>query len=119
MGKAPNQHATPHGDQWGVCREGDKRLTSIQPVQAEAIDTARETARRQHSELVIHRPDGTIRDRDRYGPGRCPPRGRKILSFRALPETGPTVSSSNGTQIPTSEARVIRARTTLVASGER
>jgi len=119
MSKAKNQHAATHGDQWGVCREGNKRLTSIQPAQAEAIDAAHEIARRQHNEVVIRRPDGTIRDRDRYGPDRCPPRGPKILSFRALPEAAPTVSSSNGTQIRTSEARVIRARTTLVASVER
>ena len=73
MGK--NQHVVPAGDSWGVRGEGNERLTSIHNTQAEAIEAAREIARNQQSELVIHRPDGRIRDKDSYGPDSFPPRG--------------------------------------------
>jgi len=65
MGK--DQHVVPHGDDWGVRGEGNGRLTSIHDTQAEAIDAARDIARNQRSEVVIHRPDGRIRDSDSYG----------------------------------------------------
>lgn len=73
MGK--NQHVVPVGDSWGVRGEGNERLTSLHNTQAEAIEAAREIARNQQSELVIHRPDGRIRDKDSYGPDSFPPRG--------------------------------------------
>lgn len=73
MGK--NQHVVPAGDSWGVRGEGNERLTSLHDTQAEAIEAAREIARNQQSELVIHRPDGRIRDKDTYGRDPFPPRG--------------------------------------------
>jgi hypothetical protein len=73
----PRQHVVPAGDQWGVRREGSERLTSIHPTQGEAIEAGREIARNQQTELVIHRPDGTIRDSDSYGNDPMPPRDRK------------------------------------------
>jgi uncharacterized protein YdaT len=73
MGK--NQHVVPAGDAWGVRGEGNERLTSIHDTQAEAIEAAREIARNQQSELVIHRPDGRIRDKDSHGRDSYPPRG--------------------------------------------
>jgi uncharacterized protein YdaT len=73
MGK--NQHVVPAGDAWGVQGERNERRTSIHDTQAEAIEAAREIARNQQSELVIHRPDGRIRDKDSYGPDSFPPRG--------------------------------------------
>jgi uncharacterized protein YdaT len=73
MGK--NQHVVPAGDSWGVRGEGNERLTSIHDTQAEAIEAAREIARNQQSELVIHRRDGRIRDKDSYEPDPFPPRG--------------------------------------------
>ena len=37
------------------------------PTQKQAIDIAREIAKNQKSELVIHKKDGTIRDKDSFG----------------------------------------------------
>lgn len=75
MGK--NQHVVPTGDDWGVRGEGNERLTSIHDTQAEAEAAAREIAINQRSEVVIHRPDGRIRDRDSYGNDPFPPRDNK------------------------------------------
>lgn len=75
MGK--NQHVVPADGSWGVRGEGNERRTSIHDTQAEAIEAAREIARNQQSEVVIHRPDGRIRDKDSYGRDPFPPRDRK------------------------------------------
>ena len=73
-----NQHVvhTPNG-LWGVRGEGNSKLTRETPTQSEAIDVARGIAINQKSEVVIHRKDGTIRDKDSYGNDPCPPRDKK------------------------------------------
>jgi hypothetical protein len=70
-----NQHVVPHGDEWAVKGAGNDRATSLHSTQGEAIERAREIARNQESELVIHRPNGQIRDRDSYGNDPFPPEG--------------------------------------------
>lgn len=70
-----NQHVVPNGDGWGVKGEGNERLTSRHDTQGRAIEAAREIAMRNRSEVVIHRPDGRIRDRDSYGNDPFPPKG--------------------------------------------
>lgn len=74
MGK--NQHVTPHSNGgWQVKGEGNTRATVRTTTQKDAIDIAREISRNQGSELVIHRPDGRIRDKDSHGKDPFPPRG--------------------------------------------
>lgn len=74
MGK--NQHVTPHPDGgWQVKGENNSRATVRTSTQAAAIDIAREIARNQEAELVIHRPNGQIRDKDSYGNDPYPPEG--------------------------------------------
>lgn len=70
-----NQHVVPHENGWAVRGEGNERATSVHNTQQQAIDVAREIARNQQAELVIHRPDGRIRDKDSYGNDPFPPRG--------------------------------------------
>ena len=66
MGK--NQHVTPHtGGGWQVIGAGNSRATVRTNTQAEAIAVAREIARNQGSELVIHGADGRIREKDSHG----------------------------------------------------
>ena len=72
-----NQHVVPHGDNWAVRGERNKKVTRITRTQQEAIDIARQIARNQGSEVVIHRPDGTIRDKDSYGHDPNPPKDTK------------------------------------------
>ena len=73
-----NQHVVPvRGKGWGVRGAGNDKLTAITDTQGEAIEIAREIAKNQGSEVVIHRPDGTIRDKDSYGPDPHPPKDTK------------------------------------------
>lgn len=73
-----NQHAvpTPNGN-WGVRGEGNSKITKETSTQTQAIDIARDIAKNQESEVVIHRKDGTIRDKDSYGKDPCPPVDKK------------------------------------------
>jgi len=75
MGK--NQHVVKRNNSWGVKGEGNKRLTSLQPTQKEAIEIARKIAINQKSEVVIHGRDGKISDKDSYGNDPCPPKDKK------------------------------------------
>lgn len=73
MGK--NQHVVPRGTGWAVRGEGNQRVTSTHNTQAEAIEAGREIATNQQSELLIHRPNGQIRERNSYGNDPYPPKG--------------------------------------------
>ena len=74
MGK--NQHVTPHPNGgWQGKGAGNSRATARTATQKEAIEIAREIARNQNSELVIHRPNGQIRDKDSHGRDPFPPEG--------------------------------------------
>lgn len=73
MGK--NQHVVPHNDKWAVKGEGNSKATKVTPTQKEAINVAKGIAKNNNSELVIHRPDGRIREKNSYGSDPFPPEG--------------------------------------------
>jgi hypothetical protein len=58
-------HVVPHEEGWGIKREGNGRSSSNHTTQKEAIEAARELAKDQDN-IVIHRTDGTIRERITY-----------------------------------------------------
>lgn len=70
-------HVVPRGKEWGLVREGSKRASSLHPTQGQAIQAGQNLAKERRAELVIHRPDGRIRDSDSYGADPCPPRDEK------------------------------------------
>ena len=71
-----NQHVTPHPDGgWQVKGAGNDRATSRHDTQKEAIQAATVIAKNQQSEVVIHRPNGQIRDKNSHGNDPHPPKG--------------------------------------------
>jgi len=70
-----NQHVVPHDGNWAVRGAGNSKVTSTHRTQSEAAAAARSIAINQRSEVVIHRPDGRIRDKDSYGNDPFPPKG--------------------------------------------
>jgi hypothetical protein len=70
----PDQRVVPRPEGWAVRGAGNSRDSSRHPTQRQAIDAARDMARNQCSEVVIHGRDGRIRDRDSYGNDPFPPR---------------------------------------------
>ena len=73
-----NQHVVPNGQNWAVKGAGNQKYTRIVTTQKEAINIARKIAKNQQSELVIHRKNGKIRDKDSYGNDPFPPRDKKF-----------------------------------------
>ena len=58
-------HVVPHEQAWAVKREGNERASSTHETQKDAIEAARELAK-ERDDIVIHRADGTIRERVTY-----------------------------------------------------
>ena len=58
-----HQHVVPYEDDWAVRREGNKRVTSKHRKQSTAINKAKRIAKKHKADVIIHRADGTIRDR--------------------------------------------------------
>lgn len=78
MSKKRDVHVVPHKDGgWATKKEGADRVGSRHDTQREAIDRARDQAVRERTEVVIHRPNGQIRDSDSYGNDPNPPKDRK------------------------------------------
>lgn len=71
------QHVVPHGEGWAVRKAGSDRVTSQHATKAGAESAARQIARNQKTELIIHKKDGTIQKRDSYGNDPCPPRDKQ------------------------------------------
>lgn len=69
-----NQHVVPHNGDWAVKGAGNGKATSIHTTQKDAINAAKNIAKNQQSEVVIHRPNGQIRDKDSYGNDPNPPK---------------------------------------------
>lgn len=70
-------HVVPSGSGWAVKQEGRATPISTHRTQGAAEQAARPVARRNESEMVIHRPNGQIRDSDSYGNDPCPPKDTK------------------------------------------
>ena len=78
MTKKRDIHVVPHPDGgWATKREGADRAGSRHQTQKDAIEQARDTAQRERVEVVIHRPNGQIRDSDSYGNDPNPPKDNK------------------------------------------
>lgn len=62
-----NQHVVLSGGRWTVRSAGAQRASRSFTTQEEAIEHAREKARRDGKELFIHGRDGRVRERSSYG----------------------------------------------------
>jgi len=71
-------HVVPNPDGgWNVRKGGSERASKHFDTQNDAIDWAREVSQNQRTELVIHRRDGTIRQKDSHGGDPVPPKDRR------------------------------------------
>lgn len=61
-----HQHVVPHEEGWAVKGEGNEKYTYITNLQSDAIERAREIAINYRADVIIHRADGSIRDRMSY-----------------------------------------------------
>ena len=71
-----NQHVTPHpSGGWQVKGAGNNKTTARTLTQFDAINIARNIAINKRSEVIIHRPNWQIRDKNSYRNDPFPPRG--------------------------------------------
>lgn len=56
-----DQHIIPVKDGWAVRSEGDQNYSSIYKTWSEAIDAARKIAKKERSEVIIHKQSGSER----------------------------------------------------------
>ena len=59
-------HVIPKAGQWAVTRDGGKATRAFS-TQREAIESARDTAKRSSGQLVVHGRSGQIREYAAYG----------------------------------------------------
>ncbi|MEZ4521755.1 MAG: DUF2188 domain-containing protein [Thermomicrobiales bacterium] len=57
-----DQHVLPHDRGWAVQAEESQQATKVFRIKEEALDRARDIARNQNSNVVIHAADGKISD---------------------------------------------------------
>lgn len=60
--------------QIGMIKHIDKKATKHFDTKLPAVDYARDLAKKQEAELVIHNKDGKISQKDSYGNDPCPPK---------------------------------------------
>jgi hypothetical protein len=60
-------HVVPGEKGWRVEVEGSSRPRSTHPTQAEAWSAAKDIARRNKSEALLHGRRGNVRERNTYG----------------------------------------------------
>jgi hypothetical protein len=66
----------PNGG-WNVRKGGSERASKHFDNKKEAEEWARDVSRNQHSELVIHKRDGTIQRKDSHGNDPLPPKDER------------------------------------------
>jgi hypothetical protein len=70
-------HVVPRDGGWAVRREHAERDSSHHDRKSDAMNAARDTARRERVEVVDHGRDGKIRDSDSYGNDPNPPKDKE------------------------------------------
>ena len=76
MGK--NVHIVPsQSGGWAVKKAGNARASSVSPTKEHAVNTGRDLAKREHSELIVHGRNGRIQSKDSLGADHCPPKDRE------------------------------------------
>ena len=74
MSRKTSHHVVPAPDGgWNVRKSGAARASKRFTTQEKAISWAREASRSASGELVIHRRDGTIRNKDSHDRDPIPP----------------------------------------------
>ena len=84
-----NVHVVTSGNGWAVKAEGSSNPLSNHRTQQTASEAGRKVAQANKSELVIHRPNGQIRNKDSYGNDPVPPKDQKHWSVTALAAVTP------------------------------
>lgn len=71
-----DHRVTPSGDgRWKHKKDGNEKASGIYETQEEAWDVAKEAAKNDGAEAVLHNRKGQFRERNSYGDDPYPPEG--------------------------------------------
>jgi hypothetical protein len=62
----PHLHVVPYGSDWKIKREGNEKAIATFKTQKEAFEKAREMAKVEKCDVMIHGKNGKIRERYSY-----------------------------------------------------
>lgn len=71
-----DHRVTPKNGDWQHKKDGNQKATGVYETQKEAWAAAKEAARKDGTEAVLHGNNGQIRERNSYGPDPCPPKDK-------------------------------------------
>jgi hypothetical protein len=72
------RHVVAHSSGgWSVHRAGAARASRIFSTQADAVRYGKEIARRERTDLYVHRRDGTVEKKDSFGEGQLAHRDKR------------------------------------------
>lgn len=75
---ANGKHVVPNPTGgWSVRNSGAARASRKFETQKEAVEFARDRARKEQGELYVHGRDGRIRERNSYGADPSPPKDKR------------------------------------------
>lgn len=67
----------PRGKEWVAKQQGADRAIKVGDKKANVVEKARDVAKNKQAELIIKKQDGTIHERESYGPDPNPPRDKE------------------------------------------
>lgn len=76
MARKTTHHVIKETNGWAVRKSGSERASGVYSTKQEAISSARNSAKKEQAELVIHGRDGRIRDSQSYRKDPYPPKDK-------------------------------------------
>lgn len=61
-----DQHVIPHNNRWAIKKENSNQASYVFETKEEALNKAKDIAKNQSVNIVIHRKNGTIQDTIKY-----------------------------------------------------
>jgi len=78
VAKRKEHHVVPNPDGgWDVKRENAERASKHFDTKKDAVDWGRDVSKRQGTELIPHKKDGTIQNPDSHGNDPNPPKDKR------------------------------------------
>ncbi len=70
-------HTTPNKDGNGWVNQVDGQVISTHHTKEKAVERGREEAKARQTEHTVHKTDGTIGEKNSYGPDSNPPKDKR------------------------------------------
>ncbi len=78
MSSKSNVHVVPQGhNRWATKHSNVAQPISTHYKKSTAVESGHKLAQKEKVELFIHRKDGTIQNRNSFGPDYCPPKDKR------------------------------------------